>query len=428
MRRRQPDIGCLLHDVARQQLDKQLPLALIALQIDRVHAFVVFGVGVLRRVPDLLGDETLADAGGRIGVAIEHHVAGGIGLGGHGREEGTVFHWLDFHLHADLFQVSCNQRNQIHVVGVAGAHLHLEAEAFCKPGLGQQCLGLLGVVDEQFLRRDRHLVEWLEIAGVVRVHWVPEQVGVAVVIRLDDLLLVHRHVQRAPHADVVERFGIHAHRHEGATKLHTLPPFERGGVLLQLIHRAPADGLQHIELGGTQGGQKARLVLDGAVDDLVDKRQFEGLAANGFLIPVVRILAERHCIALHEVAELVRPGAVGVLPVASASIGHFLRNDGRVIAPAEAVIPFGVVVLEIEHHGVFVRRLDLFDVVKIIRHLLRALVEPVEAVHHVVGHQLTRLHDAGLVGEHHALAQLHLHAQRAFLPLPALGKFAADGV
>jgi hypothetical protein len=45
------------------------------------------------------------------------------------------------------------------------------------------------------------------------------------------------------------------------------------GVLLQLVGRAPADILQHVELAGAQRRQAGRLVLDGAVDDLVDERQ-----------------------------------------------------------------------------------------------------------------------------------------------------------
>jgi hypothetical protein len=48
----------------------------------------------------------------------------------------------------------------------------------------------------------------------------------------------------------------------------------------------------------------------------------------------------------------------------------------RVVAPAEAVIPFGVEVLEGEDDRVLVGRLDLLDMVEIAGDLLGAVAEP----------------------------------------------------
>ncbi len=91
-----------------------------------------------------------------------------------------------------------------------------------------------------------------------------------------------------------------------------------------------------------------------------------------------------------------------VAPASATSFG----DDGRVVAPAEAVVPFGVEVLEGEDDRVLAGRLDLLDVVEVARDLLRAGGQAVEGEDDVLGRQLALLHHARLLREHHALAQV----------------------
>ena len=44
-------------------------------------------------------------------------------------------------------------------------------------------------------------------------------------------------------------------------------------ALLQLLDVLPANRLEDVELAGAQRGDEGRLVLDGAIDDLVDEGQ-----------------------------------------------------------------------------------------------------------------------------------------------------------
>ena len=186
--------------------------------------------------------------------------------------------------------------------------------------------------------------------------------------------------------------------------------------------------LEDVELSGAQRGEEGRLILDGAIDHLVDERQLVFGAADLFLVPVIRVLRIGVGIALHEVGQHERSGAVAVLPVGGAGIRHFLGIDRGVVAPAEAIIPFGVERVEVEHDGIAVGGFDLVDIAEIAGLRLRALGEAVVAEDDVLGGQFARRHHAGLVREHDALAQADLDAQRILLPLPALGEFAADGV
>ena len=255
-----------------------------------------------------------------------------------------------------------------------------------------------------------------------------EQLGVAAVIGLHDLLLVHRHVQRAAHADVVERLGVDPHGEELAAHAQPARPFELRRRLLEVVRRAPADVLQQVELGGAQRGQVGRLVLDRAIDDLVEERQLVLDAVDLLLVPVDRVLGVGVGAALDEIAQHERAGAVHVLPVGGARVGDFLRGDGRVVAPAEAVVPFGVEVLEGEDDRVLAGRLDLLDMVEVARDLLGAVGQPVEGEDHVLGGQLALLHDARLLREHHALAQVDRELERILAPHPLLGQFAANRV
>ena len=68
----------------------------------------------------------------------------------------------------------------------------LKVKPFGIAGLGQQLLGLVGIVVEQLLDRVRHRLERLEVAEIVGMLRIGEQLGVAAVVGLDDLLLVDR--------------------------------------------------------------------------------------------------------------------------------------------------------------------------------------------------------------------------------------------
>ena len=105
------------------------------------------------------------------------------------------------------------------MVRSAGAYLHLEGEAVRIAGLGQQLLGLGGIVGEELLDAVGHRLQRLVVAGEVGMHRVAEELGVAVVVGAHDLLLVDRHVERAAHADVVERLGVDAHGYELAERV-----------------------------------------------------------------------------------------------------------------------------------------------------------------------------------------------------------------
>ena len=361
-------------------------------------------------------------------MAVVHEIAGGVGLGRHGRQERGIFHRLDFQLHAYRLEVGGDQRQQVHVIGIAGADLDLEAESLGDTRFGQQLLRLVGIVGEELFHRVGHGLEGLVVAQIVGMLRIGEQFCVAAVVGLDDLLLVDRHVEGAADADVVERLGVDAHGQELPAHAEPARPLELRRRLLEIVGCAPADVLQQVELGGPQCRQVGRLVLDGAEDQLVEERKLVFLAADLDLVPVDRILAVGVGAALDEVAQHERAGAVHVLPVGGAGVGHLLGGDGRVVAPAEAVIPFGVEVLEGEDDGVLVRRLDLLDMIEVARDLLGAGAEPVIGEDDVLGRQLALLHDARLFGKHHALAQVDGEPQRVLAPHPFLRQLAADRV
>src|SRR5260370_20824811 len=74
VRRWKPDIGCLVQDLPCHVLQQSLTFAFITLKIYGLHFLVVFAIRPLRWIPDLPGDEALADGRRRVGVSIVHHV------------------------------------------------------------------------------------------------------------------------------------------------------------------------------------------------------------------------------------------------------------------------------------------------------------------------------------------------------------------
>ena len=199
-------------------------------------------------------------------------------------------------------------------------------------------------------------------------------------------------------------------------------------ALLQHVRVLPADDFENVELAGAQRRDLRRLVLQDAVGELVDERQLEFGFAELFPSPVDRVLHIGLRVAGQVFRDHERSGAVDVLPVVAARVHHLLREDRGVIAPGEAVIPLGVELLEMEDHRIAVRRLDAFDVIEILGDLARALVAVVVAEQHVLRRQFARLHHAGLVGKHHALAQPEHDGERIVAHLIAFGEVAADRV
>ena len=156
---------------------------------------------------------------------------------------------------------------------------------------------------------------------------VGEQLGVAAIIFLDDFLLVDGEVERAADADVVERLGVDAHSQKCAAHAEPFRPLQLWGALFQFVDRRPADAFENVELAGSQRGQECRLILDGAINHLVDERQLVLAAADLLLVPVDRVPRIGVGVALHEVGQHEWPGAVAVLPVGGAGVGHLLRID-----------------------------------------------------------------------------------------------------
>jgi len=150
------------------------------------------------------------------------------------------------------------------MVGGAGTDLHLEAESVRITRVRQELLRLGGVVGEELLYRRGHLLERLVVAVVVGMHRIGEELRIAAVVRAGDLLLVHRHVERAAHADVAEGLLVDPQGEE--LPIHGEPPgpLELRRAFLQVVDRRPADRFQYVELAGAQRGVLRGLVLDGS--------------------------------------------------------------------------------------------------------------------------------------------------------------------
>jgi len=185
----------------------------------------------------------------------------------------------------------------------------------------------------------------------------------AVVKGLDDFVLVDRHIERAADANVVERLGVRAHDERIAVDVGPLIVFDLRRGLLQVLYALPADRFEDVELAGLEGGEAGRVVLDDAIGNGIDQRQLYLVAVDGVAVPVFLVLRVDLRIARHVTGNHERAAAGGVLPVAGAGIGHFLRHDRGVVAVAEAIFPVGEVTLEMEGNGVAVERDDLLDVV-----------------------------------------------------------------
>ena len=255
---------------------------------------------------------------------------------------------------------------------------------------------------------------------------ISKQFGVAAVVGRNDFLLVHGVIQGAADADIVERFGIDPHRQERAGHRQPAVPFQLRGAFLQAVDVLPADRFQQVEFPGAQGGDRRRLVLDRVIDDFIDERQLVFLAADLVLIPVYVVFRIGRGIAGHIIGQLKRAGADRVLPVLGAGLGQFMRQDRRIVPPAETVIPFGVEFLEREGDLMGSGGLDLVDVIEIMRDVFRAFQQVVIAEYDVVRDHFARFHHAGFLRVHDPVPQIDLDTQRVFFPAPGFREFAAD--
>ena len=375
----------------------------------------------------MAGNE-LADRRRRVGMAIVHEVAGTVVFRRHHRQERRVLERLDLHADPHLGEVGVEQRDQVHVARAAGAHLHLEAEPIDVTGFGEQRAGLVGVMSEEFLDGLGHLLEGLVVVAEARVLGVGHEFGMAAVEQVDDLLLVHGHVQRAPDADVVERRLVHAHGDEVAGGGEPARPLEFGRRLLQVVHGNPADRFEDVDLGGANGREVGRLVLDDAVFHAVHEGHRVVAPADAFAVPVVGVPGVGVRIALDVPGQFERPGADHGAPVLAVHRVDLARHDERVVAVAEAVGPLGIELVEAEHDGVVVARLDGVEVVPVVAlGLLGAVVDQVERIHDVVRVKLPCGHDPGTVHEHDPAAQMD-HQRAVVFPLPAFREFPAQGI
>src|SRR5262249_49919314 len=100
-----------------------------------------------------------------------------------------------------------------------------------------------------------------------------EQLGIAVVVGANDFLLVDRHVEGAANADVVEWLLIDAHGQESAAGGEPSVELQRRRALLQAVDILPANVLHDVDLSSAQASDAGRLILDDAIDDLVDIRE-----------------------------------------------------------------------------------------------------------------------------------------------------------
>src|SRR5262245_23785464 len=94
------------------------------------------------------------------------------------------------------------------MLGRTAADLDLESKAVRVTGLSQQLLRLLRIVSEELLDRVGHLRQRLEVTLEIRMLRVSHELGIAVVVGVNDLLLVDRHVQSPSHSLVIERLGV----------------------------------------------------------------------------------------------------------------------------------------------------------------------------------------------------------------------------
>ena len=192
-----------------------------------------------------------------------------------------------------------------------------------------------------------------------------------------------------------------------------------------MVDGDPADVLQDVQLARANGRQVGRLVLDRAVREFVDEGDLVALPPDRRPVPVGRPADVGLGVAGNETLQREGPGAGDVPPVLGVDIAEFPGHDPREVAVAEAVVPLGVELAELEDHRVVVPRHDAIDVVEVGRDRLRTVAQALVTEHDVMGVQFPRLHHAGFLRKHHAPPDIDDQGQRVF-PLPARGHLAAD--
>ena len=384
-------------------------------------------VAVPGSVPGLIGAEALAQDLDRVAGAVVHQIAAGLGLAAHVGAEGTILHGLDVHFHTDLLVVSLQHGRHIHVVGAAGADLQIEAEAFWITGFGQQFFRFLRIVLEQFTGFGGELIQrGVEFGPALR-EGVVEQFALTVEQRGENGFLVHRDVQGAAHAYIIEGFLIGAQGDVSAIGGKVFAELELRRGFLQLIHQLPADRLHDIDAAGTERRHRARLILDDVIDHFIVQRQRVFLAVEGHRIPIVVVLRVHLLTTGLDFFDAIRPGAGGITPVRAFLFAEILplrRRDAVVVSPGNPVRPVAVELVEISDHGVVIRRFPALDEIPEGGDGAGTLATALERSDDVVGHQLPLFHHAGHFLPLDALAQVEDHPHGVFLHLPAFRQAA----
>ena len=166
---------------------------------------------------------------------------------------------------------------------------------------------------------------------------------------LDEGLAIDRMHQRAAHAHVVERFPGVVHAGDDLA-FRVAGDCGEARILLEIREKLRrADVRKGIDVAGAQRRHLRLRIVDEAEGDAVELH----LAR----LPVIRIAHELDPVAAVPALELERPGADGIGLV---GVGRLRRDDHR-IAPAEEVEEVAGRLLQLDHRGRGIGRLDRRD-------------------------------------------------------------------
>ena len=243
-----------------------------------VIAEVVVGVG---EVPDVPG----------LGVPDDGHVV--VGVLPHLRQPLAPLDLLDLGADAHLGELAREHLGRAHRVVVLRRHLEDGVEAIGIAGLGQELLGLGGIVG--------HALRDVDEVRVERIHVGAEDLPVAEHRALQHLVLVDGVGDGQAHPLV--RVGllriVERQRHVigGVAQDHLEPR-----VLLQLVHALRAETeARDVDVARLERGQRGVGIGDEAVGDPVELGQA--------LHPVVLVLHEHDAVTAHPVGHREGPGA-----------------------------------------------------------------------------------------------------------------------
>ncbi|MEJ2358966.1 MAG: hypothetical protein P8Y13_12950 [Deinococcales bacterium] len=221
---------------------------------------------------------------------------------GPGVAEGAALHRIDLRGHAHLGEHLLQHLVEL-LVGGAVERIDREGEAVGVAGLGQELLGLLGVVRVRRLRR---------VARDLLRDRRRELGTVALGDDVDDGLLVDRVVHGLPHTLVVERLDLRVHGHVAHVDARLGADLELAVGLdgvhqlgWQVLDELRLTTLQHRHPGGRVGDEQEVEVLDlrgtapvvrvGLEHDLLPRgpaHELEGPRADGVLVDGLAVLLD----------------------------------------------------------------------------------------------------------------------------------------